>query len=105
MEHEHEHVLRIILVGELTLLDGGAETAGNVGVAGVRGVAVDVCRHAALADEHIDLTAAGAGVNNEVLLPLAQDLGDRRIGLAVSGEPAGGEYVAVFNVFFNGVVQ
>ena len=105
VQHKHQHVLRVILVGQLALFDGGAEAAGNVGVAGVRGVAVDVRRHAALADEHIDLAAAGAGVDDEVLLTLAQDLGDRRIGLAVGGETAGGEYVAVFNVLCNGIVQ
>ena len=105
MEHEHQHVLRIVLVGELALLDERAEAAGNVGVAGVCGVAVDVSCHAALADEHIDLAAAGTGVNDEVLLPLTQDLGNRRIGLAVGGEAAGGEYVAVFNVLCNGIVQ
>ena len=105
VQHEHQHVLRVILVRQLALFNGGAEAAGNVGVAGVRGVAVDVRRHAALADEHIDLAAAGAGVDDEVLLTLAQDLGDRRIGLAVGGEAAGGEYVAVFNVLCNGIVQ
>ena len=105
MQHEHEHVLRVILVRQLALLDGGTEAAGNVGVAGVSGVAVDVSSHAALADEHIDFAAAGAGINDEVLLTLAQDLGDRRIGLAVGGEAAGSEYVAVFDVLGNGIVQ
>ncbi len=105
VQHEHQHVLGIVLIGELALLDERAEAAGNVGVAGVCSVAVDVRRHAALADEHIDLAAAGAGIDDEVLLPLAQDLGDRRVGLAVGGEAAGGEYVAVFDVLGNGIVQ
>ena len=105
MQHEHQHVLRVVLIDELALLDGGAEAAGHVGIAGVRGVAVDVRRHAALADEHIDLAAAGAGVDDEVLLPLAQDLGNRRVGLAVGGEAAGGEHVAVFDVLCDGVMQ
>jgi hypothetical protein len=105
VQHEHQHVLRVVLVGELALLDGGAETAGDVGIAGVRGVAVDVRRHAALADEHIDLTAAGAGIDDEILLSLTQDLGDRRIGLAVGGETAGGEDVAVFDILCDGVMQ
>ena len=49
--------------------------------------------------------AAGAGIDDEVLLPLAQNFGNRGIGLAVGGEAAGGEYVAVFDILRNGVVQ
>ena len=105
VQHEHQHVLRIVLIRELALLDGSAEAAGNVGVAGVSGVAVDVSSHAALADEHIDLAAAGTGVNDEVLLTLAQDLGDRSIGLAVGGEAADRKGIAVFDVLCNGIVQ
>ena len=74
MEHEHQHILGVVLIGELALLDGGAEAAGHVGVAGVGGIAVDVGGHPALADEHIHLAAAGAGVDNKILLALAQDL-------------------------------
>ena len=74
VEHEHQHILGVVLIGELALLDGGAEAAGHVGVAGVGGIAVDVGGHPALADEHIHLAAAGAGVDNKILLALAQDL-------------------------------
>ena len=105
MQHEHQHVLGIVFIGELALLDGSTETTGNVGVAGVGGVAVDVGSHTALADEHIDFAAAGAGINDEVLLTLTQDLTNRGIRLTVGGEAAGGEYVAVFNVLCNGIVQ
>ena len=105
VQHQHQHVLRIVLIGELALLDPCAEAAGNVGVTGVCGVAVDVRRHAALADQHIDLAAAGAGIDDEVLLTLAQDLSDRRIGLTVGGEAAGGKYVAVFDILCNGIMQ
>ena len=105
MQHEHENVLRVVLVGELALLDECAEAAGNVGVAGVGGVAVDVSRHTALTDEHVDFAAAGTGVNDEVLLALAQDLGDRSIGLAVGGEAADRKGIAVFDVLCNGIVQ
>ena len=105
VEHEHQNVLRIVLIRELALLDERAETTGNIGIAGVGGVAVDVSRHTALADEHIDLAAAGTGVNDEVLLTLAQDLGDRSIGLAVGGEAADRKGIAVFDVLCNGIVQ
>ena len=105
MQHEHENVLRIVLVGELALLDECAETAGNVGVAGVGGVAVDVSSHAALADEHIDFAAAGAGINDEVLLTLTQDLTNRGVRLTVGGETADRKRIAIFDVLCNGIVQ
>ena len=105
VEHEHQHVLRIILIRELALLDGSAEAAGNVGVAGVGGVAVDVSSHAALADEHIDFAAAGAGINDEVLLTLTQDLADRGVRFAVGGEAADRKSIAILDVLCNGIVQ
>ena len=105
VKHEHQHVLRIVLIRELALLDGSAEAAGNVGVAGVGGVAVDVSSHAALADEHIDFAAAGAGINDEVLLTLTQDLTNRGIRLTVGGETADRKSIAILDVLCNGIVQ
>ena len=105
MQHEHQHVLRVILVRQLALFNGGAEAAGNVGVAGVSGVAVDVSSHTALADEHIDFAAAGAGINDEVLLTLTQDLTNRGIRLTVGGETADRKSIAILDVLCNGIVQ
>ena len=105
MQHEDQHVLRIVLIRELALLDGSAEAAGNVGVTGVGGVAVDVSSHAALADEHIDFAAAGAGINDEVLLTLTQDLTNRGIRLTVGGETADRKSIAILDVLCNGIVQ
>ena len=105
VQHEHQNVLRIVLISKLALLDGGAEPAGDVGIAGVGGVAVDVSSHTAFANEHIDLTAAGAGVNNEVLLALTQDLGHRSVRLAVGGEAANCKDVTILDEFRHGVMQ
>ena len=81
-------VLRVILVGQLALLNGSAETAGNVGITGVSGVAVDVILNTALTDHHVPVAAGGTGPNGEVLLALTQDLANSRIRLAVGGEAA-----------------
>ena len=105
VQHEHQHVLGIVFIGELALLDGSTETTGNVGVAGVGGVAVDVGSHTALADEHIDFAAAGAGINDEVLLTLTQDLADRGVRFAVGGEAADRKSIAILDVLCNGIVQ
>ena len=58
VELEHQDVLGVVLIGQLALLDGGAEAAGDVGVAGVGGVAVDVCLDAALTDHHIPVAVS-----------------------------------------------
>ncbi len=105
VQHQHQHVLGVVLVGQLALLDGSAEAAGHVGIAGVGGVAVDIGSHTALTDEHIDLAAAGAGVNDEVLLALTQDLSHSGVRLAIGGEAADGEHVAGFNELFHRIMQ
>ena len=49
MELEHQDILGVVFIGQLALLDSGAEAAGDVGVAGVGSVAVDVRLDAAFA--------------------------------------------------------
>ena len=105
MELEHQDVLRVVLIGQLALLDGGTEPAGHVGVAGVSGVAVDVGLDAALADEHIPVAAGRTGPDGKVLLALAQDLGHGRIRLAVGGEAAEGDAVAALDELRHRVMQ
>ena len=102
---KHQNVLRVVLVGQLALLDGGAEAAGHVGVAGVGGVAVDVSLHALLTDQHIPVAAGRTGPDGEVLLALSQDLSHRGIGLTVGGEAAEGDAVSALDEFRNRVVQ
>ena len=105
VQHEHQHILGVVLIGQLALLDGSAEATGHVGIAGVGGVAVDVSSHAALADEHVPIAARRSGPDSEVLLALAQDLGHSSVGLAVGGEAADRENIAVLDEFRHGVVQ
>ena len=105
MQHEHQHVLRVILVGQLALLDGSAETAAHVGVAGVSGVAVDVCCNAAFADQHINVAAARACECNEIALTLTQDLSYCSIGLTVGGKAAECQAIARLNKLCDGVVE
>ena len=105
VEHEHQHILGVVLIDQLALLNGGAEPAGHVGVAGVGGVAVDVSSHAALANEHIHLAAAGTGVDDKVLLALAQNLRHSGIGLAVGSEAADRKDVAVLHELCHGIVH
>ena len=102
---KHEHVLGVVLIGQLALLDGGAEAAGHVGVAGVGGVAVDVRLHPALADEHVPVAAGRAGPDGEVLLALAQDLAHHGVGLPVGRKAAEGDAVSVLDEFRDRVVQ
>ena len=92
---EHQHVLGVVLIGQLALLDGGAEAAGHVGVAGVGGVAVDVSLDTALADQHVPVAAGRTGPDGEVLLALAQDLAHHGVGLAVGRKAAEGDAVSV----------
>ena len=105
MQMQHQHVLAVILVGQLAGLNGGAETAGNVGVTGVGGVAVDVSLHTALTDHHVPVAASGASPDGEVLLALTQDLGHCGIGLAVGGEAAKADGVTTLDVLRDRVVQ
>ena len=105
MQLQHEHVLGVVLIGQLPLLDGGAEAAGHVGVAGVGGVAVDVRLHPALADEHVPVAAGRAGPDGEVLLALAQDLAHHGVGLPVGRKAAEGDAVSVLDEFRDRVVQ
>ena len=102
---EHQDVLRVVLIGQLALLDGGTEPTGHVGVAGVGGVAVDISLHTALADHHIPVAAGRTGPDGKVLLALTQDLIHRSIGLAVGGEPAEGDAVAALDELLHRVVQ
>ena len=105
MKLKHKHVLGVVLIGQLALLDGGAEAAGDVGVAGVGGVAVDVRLHPALADHHVPVAAGGTGPDGEVLLALAQNLVNHGIGLAVGGEAAEADAVSALDEFCHGVVH
>ena len=105
VKHQHQHILGVVLIGQLPLLDGGAEAAGDVGVAGVGGIAVDVGGHPLLADEHVHLAAAGAGVDDKVLLALAQNLIHRCVGLAVGGKAADGEDISALDEFCHSVVH
>ena len=105
MELQHQNVLRIVLIGQLALLDGSAETAGNVGVTGVSGVAVDVILNTALTDHHVPVAAGGTSPNGEILLALAQDLAHSRIRLAVGGEAAEADGVTALDELRNGVLK
>ena len=105
MELEHQDVLGIVLIGQFALLDGSTETTGDIGIAGVGGVAVDVRFDAALANHHIPITAGGAGPDSKVLLTLAQDLTHSGIGLAVGGEAAEADTISVLDEFRHGVMQ
>ena len=105
MQLKHQHVLRVVLVGQLALLDGSTEAAGNVGVAGVSGIAVDVSLDTALTDQHIPVAAGRTGPDGEVLLALTQDLGHRGIGLTVGGKAAEGDTISALDEFRNRVVQ
>ena len=105
MQLQHQDVLRVVLIGQLALFDGGAEPAGHVGIAGVGGVAVDVGLDAAFADHHIPVTAGRAGPYGKVLLTLAQDLIHRSVGFPVGGKAAKGDGVAALNILFDCVMQ
>ena len=105
MEGQHDHVLRVVLIGQLALLNGGAEAAGDIGIAGVGGVAVDVRLDPALADEHVPVAAGRTGPDGEVLLALTQDLGHCGIGLTVGGKAAEGDAISALDEFRNRVVQ
>ena len=105
MEGQHDHVLRVVLIGQLALLNGGAEAAGDIGIAGVGGVAVDVGLDAALSDHHVPVAAGRTSPDGEVALPLAQDLCHGSIGLAVGREAAEGDAVSSLDVFRDRIVQ
>ena len=102
MKLQHQDVLAVIFVDDLALLDGRAETTGNVGVTGVGSVAVDVHFHAPFADQHVPVAAGRTRPDGKVTLALAQDLIRRSIRLPVGGEAAEANGVAVLHVLLNG---
>ncbi|MPN08743.1 hypothetical protein SDC9_156028 [bioreactor metagenome] len=98
VELKHQDVLRVVLKGQLALLDGGAKATRDVGIAGVGGIAVDIRLHAALADHHIPVAARRTAPGGEILLPLAQDFIHGGIGLAVGGKTAKADGVSALHV-------
>ncbi|MPM59175.1 hypothetical protein SDC9_106014 [bioreactor metagenome] len=102
VELKHQDILRIVLIGQLAGLNGGAEPAGHIGIAGVGGIAVDIGLDAALTDHHVPIAARRAGPDGEIFLTLTQDLIDRSVGLAVGGEAAKADGVSALHVFGHG---
>ena len=105
MELEHQDILGVVLIGQLALLDSGAEAAGDVGVAGVGSVAVDVRLDAAFADHHVPIAAGRTGPDGEVRLTLAQDLAHCGVGLPVRRKAAEADAVSALDEFRDRVVQ
>ena len=104
MEHQHDRILRIILIDQLTLLDLCAEAAGDIGDAGVGRVAVDIRLDAVFADQHIPVRTCRTCPDNKVLLALAKDLADCRLRLLVGRKAAEGDLVAVMYILGNGIM-
>ena len=100
----HQNVLRVILVGQRACLNRSAEAAGHVRVAGVRGVAVDICLDAALADHHIPVTARRACPDSKIGLSLAKDLENSRIGLPVRRKSAKANRISALDILCNSIM-